>query len=86
MKLKGFKLLCILSFVSFNLVSQNKITGVITDAITNFPIDKVSIFDRDYGLLATYLIQMGISSLKLKKRASFNILYSIIMKFLNLIL
>ena len=53
MKLKGFKLLCILSFVSFNLVSQNKITGIITDAITNFPIDKASVFDRDYGLLAT---------------------------------
>ena len=53
MKLKGFKLLCILGFVSLNLVSQNKITGVITDTSTNFPIDKVSIFDRDYGLLAT---------------------------------
>ncbi len=53
MKLKGFKLLCILSFVSFNLVSQNKITGVITDVSTNFPIDKVTIFDRDYGLLTT---------------------------------
>ena len=51
MKLKDFKLLYVISLLSLSVIAQNKVSGVIIDENTQFPIDKVAIYERDFGLL-----------------------------------
>ena len=52
MRLKDFKLLYAIGLLSLSVIAQNKVSGVIIDENTLFPIDKVAIYERDFGLLA----------------------------------
>ena len=51
MRLKDFKLFCVICLLSLSVIAQNKVTGVIIDENTQFPIDKVAVYERDFGLL-----------------------------------
>ena len=53
MTLKDYKLLVLLLCFCSILQAQNKVSGIVTNAQTNLPLENVSVYDEISGLLAT---------------------------------
>ena len=51
MKLKDFKIFIFLFIFSFSSYSQNKISGYVSEKLTNFRLDGVTIYDLESGLI-----------------------------------
>ena len=51
MKLKDFKIFIFLFIFGFCSYSQNKISGYVSEKLTNFRLDGVTIYDLESGLI-----------------------------------
>lgn len=53
MILKDYSFLIVLAFLCLSAAAQQTVTGIVTDATTGLPVDRVSIYEKDQALLAT---------------------------------
>lgn len=53
MRLKVFKIFAIFCLLGVSLAAQNKVSGVITSAETNLPLENVAVYGKGLGLLST---------------------------------